>query len=199
MSATAEALIARNATRPQKDRRGHLRVDLALKGRFMYGERDFPLRVHNISCGGALIRSKTQPDIDTRVVCYLDGLGRVPARVTRRGDDGFAVQFEVTAHKRDKLADQLTYLANYEKYNLDVEGLRSAPRKQASGPALVQRENGMKIQCRVVDISLTGAAFATKAAAPSLGETVQVGKLRGEVVRAMGQEFAIRFLHAART
>ena len=196
MSVAAKSLIERRQARTQKDRRTHHRVRLALRGRFMHGDQDYPLLVHNISCGGAFIRAQTTPEIDAKVVCYLDGLGRVPARIVRPSENGFAVAFEATAHKRAKLADQLTWLVNQEKYDLNIEETRDAPRKAANGPALVKRANGMKLQCRVVDISLTGAAFESRASAPALGERVQVGKLRGEVVRSIGKEFAIRFEHA---
>lgn len=189
--------VAESSPQPRKhkDRRRHQRVALTLKGRFLHQDLDHPIRVKNISCGGALFQSKATPPIDSNVVCYVDGLGRVPARITRFLPGGFAVQFETTSHKRDKLADQLTWLTNCQKYNLEFEELRSTPRKPASGPALVERSDGRKVQCRVVDISLTGAAFMVKGSTPRLGEHVKVGKLSGEVVRASGNEFAMRFLH----
>jgi len=195
MSQAAQTLIRKNQTRPQRDRRRHQRVALPLRGKFMHDEKDHPLRVMNISCGGALFRTHTQPEVNTEIVCYLDELGRLPARITRRLDKGFAVAFDTSAHKRDKLADQLTWLANRKKYNLEIEDIRGAPRKPASGPALIKRANGQRVQCRVVDISLTGAALQAKGSVPVLGEHIQVGKLKGEVVRSIGTDFAIRFLH----
>ena len=175
------------------DRRQFLRVPLSLDGRFMFDETDHSLKTTNVSCGGAVVMSKVMPPEGQEVVCYFDDLGRVMARVVRHLSDGFAVVFEASAHKRDKLADRLVWLVNHKKFNLDDE--RAAPRKAAGGPALVTRANGSKLQCRVIDISLTGAAFEYEGATPFVGEVVRAGSLKGEVVRSVTNEFAIHFLH----
>lgn len=174
----------------------HQRVDLSLDGRFMYHESDHSLRTVNVSCGGALFQAEAKPPIGDSVVCYFDDLGRVMGKVVRHIEEGFAVEFEATRHKKDKLADRLVWLVNHKDFDLQDE--RSAPRKAAGGPALVTRANGTKMQCRVIDISLTGAAFEVEGAIPLIGEVVQAGSLKGEVVRSITNEFAIRFLHRAK-
>ena len=179
--------------RKKKDRRRNRRVEIRIKGRFL-NERseDQSLVTRNISCGGALIESTNIPPIDSRIVCYFDHLGRVAARVARRTEFGFAVAFQVTQHKRDKLADKLTWLVNRGPLNLVDE--RAAPRYAAGGPAIVRRADGRDLQCRVVDISLSGASFKTDGPIPSVGETVKAGNLTGRVVRCEDQFFAIRYL-----
>lgn len=180
-------------TRSKPDRRRHQRVELSINGKFLHDGADHSLRTSDLSCGGARVEAKVLPDEGSALVCYFDDLGRVMARVVRHVGEGFAVAFEVTQHKRDKLADRLVWLINHKKYDLQDE--RSAPRKATGGPALVTRANGTKLQCRVIDISLTGAAFEVDGPLPVLGEYVRVGSLRGEIVRAQANEFAIRFLH----
>jgi hypothetical protein len=59
---------------------------------------------------------------------------------------------------------------------------------------MVTRANGRVLQCRTVDISLTGAAFEGDGPAPPIGEIVSVGNLQGEVVRTLRNGFAIRYL-----
>lgn len=179
--------------RAKPDRRRHYRVSLKLNGRFLHDGSDHTFLTQNISCGGACVESAAIPQIGTRVVCYFDDLGRVSAEVIRITDDGFAVSFQTPQHKKDKLADRLVWLVNKKKYDLEDE--RSSPRKAAGGPALITRPNGTKLQCRVIDISLTGAAFEFDGPVPIVGENVRVGSLLGEVVRAVSGEFAIRFLH----
>ena len=179
--------------RAKPDRRRHYRVSLKLNGRFLHDGTDHTFLTQNISCGGANVESAAVPNIGTRVVCYFDDLGRVSGEVIRLTDDGFAVAFQTPQHKRDKLADRLVWLLNHKKYDLEDE--RSSPRKAAGGPALITRANGTKLQCRVIDISLTGAAFEFDGPVPIVGENVRVGSLQGEVVRAISGEFAIRFLH----
>lgn len=191
---------ARVAIRPplsKPDRRQHKRVPLRLDGRFMVDESDHSLVTLDVSCGGASITAQVKPPEGTKVVCYFDDLGRVVTHVVRHQEKGFAVAFDVGTHKRAKLADRLVWLVNHKKYGLSEE--RAAPRKPAHAPALVTRANGTKLQCRVIDISLTGAAFEAKGPAPIIGEIVRAGSIRGEVVRSMNAEFAIRFLHKVKT
>ena len=179
--------------RAKPDRRRHYRVSLKLNGRFLHDGADHTFLTQNISCGGACVEAAAVPDIGTRVVCYFDDLGRVSGEVVRATDDGFAMSFRTPRHKQDKLADRLIWLLNHKKYELKDE--RDAPRKETVGPALITRENGTKLQCRVIDISLSGAAFKLDGPVPFVGEKVRVGALQGEVVRAVTGEFAIRFLH----
>ena len=183
----------RTSVRAKRDRRRHFRVPLRLSGRFLHADADHTFLTKDISCGSASLEAVSVPPIGTKIVCYFDDLGRVAATVTRETEDGFAVQFQSPQHKTDKLADRLVWLMNHKKYNLEDE--RNAPRKAAGGPALVTRTNGTKIQCRVIDISLSGAAFEFDGPVPIVGEQVRGGTLRGEVVRAVTGEFAIRFLH----
>ncbi len=186
----------KRAPRPKPDRRRHYRVALGLRGRFMFDNADHSLQTVDISCGGAKVRSEVMPAEGDPVVCYFDDLGRVSAQVVRHLDDGFAVSFDASTHKRDKLADRLIWLINHKKFNLTDE--RAAPRKAAGGPALVTRSDGTKLQCRVIDISMTGAAFEHEGAIPVIGERVRAGTITGEVVRSVSNEFAIRFLIKAK-
>lgn len=183
--------------RAKPDRRRHYRVSLKLNGRFLHEGADHTFLTQNISCGGAAVEAAAVPGIGTRVVCYFDDLGRVSGEVIRTTDAGFAVAFRTPQHKKDKLADRLVWLLNHKKYELKDE--RSSPRKDTVGPALITRENGTKLQCRVIDISLSGAAFEFDGPVPIVGEKIRVGTLQGEVVRAVSGEFAVRFLHKKKT
>ncbi|MEM8615664.1 MAG: PilZ domain-containing protein [Pseudomonadota bacterium] len=196
--------VAASATQPapapqirqRPDRRRHQRAEITLGGRFLYDGTDHTFVTLDVSCGGAQVRSAALPEPGTPVIAYFDDLGRIAGKVVRQVEGGFAMAFEVTAHKRDKLADRLVWLVNKKRYNLKDE--RGAPRKAGGGPALITRADGRKIQCRVLDISLTGAAFEVSGPCPPIGEVVRVGRIRGEVVRAVPEGFAIRFLHRAK-
>ena len=183
----------RSNTRLKPDRRRHFRVALKLNGRFLHNGTDHTFITQDISCGGARLEAVAVPDIGTKIVCYFDDLGRVSGEVIRAIDNGFAVAFQSPQHKKDKLADRLVWLLNHKKYDLEDE--RASPRKATGGPALITRSNGTQLQCRVIDISLAGAAFEFDGPVPIVGENVRVGSLLGEVVRAVSGEFAIRFLH----
>lgn len=178
----------------RRDRRGFKRVELKLTGRFLIGDsEDHALSTADISCDGAFIVSSERPGLDQQVVCYFDEVGRVVANVVRVSPEGFAVRFHTSPHKRDKLADRLTWLINRDRLGLEEE--RGETRYRASGEAIVNLADGSQLQCSVTDISLTGAAFETAGKPPFVGERVTVGNLVAEVVRVTGNKFAVRYVH----
>jgi PilZ domain len=125
------------------------------------------------------------------VIAYLDHIGRVEGRITRIIDNGFAMTVGATARKRDKLAAQLTWLANRDILNLpeDRRHGRVVPRKPVTQLVM---PNGVNITCRVIDFSLSGAAIATDQR-PPLGVLVTIGKVQGRVVRHLEEGFAVEF------
>lgn len=182
--------------RLQKDHRHHKRVVLELRGRFLTeNSEEHELVTTNLSCGGAIVRAKTVPAVDTHVVCYIEEIGRVAGRVTRHIENGFAIAFQTSQPKRDRLADKLTWLYNKDQLGLAED--RGAPRFSADGPAVVVRQDGRRLNCRVIDISLTGAGFETDGPPPMVGEIVTTGNLSGEVMRRSNKAFGIRFLRPA--
>lgn len=181
---------------PKRDRRSYKRVDLRLTGRFLTNESDdCELLTSNVSCDGAYILSSTPPDSGQQIVCYFDELGRVAADVIRMTPGGFAVRFHTSNLKREKLADRLTWLVNKDMLGLDEE--RAATRFSATGQAVVILSDGTQLQCRLTDISLTGAAFEALGIPPFVGDRVQTGNLPAEVVRVAGKKFAVRYLRGA--
>ncbi len=93
-----------NEPRIVPDLRRYRRVPLALPGRFMRESREeFPCQMQDISVGGAGIAStEFQVQINERIIAYFDVLGGLDGNVTRIYSDGFAIQFKVSAHKREK-------------------------------------------------------------------------------------------------
>lgn len=181
---------------PKRDRRSYKRVELRLTGRFLTTESDDrELLTSNVSCDGAHILSSTPPDAGQQIVCYFDELGRVVADVIRMTPGGFAVRFQTSTLKRDKLADRLTWLLNKDTLGLAED--RASTRFSATGQAVVILPNGTQLQCRLTDISLTGAAFEALGTPPFVGDRVHTGNLPAEVVRVAGKKFAVRYLRGA--
>jgi hypothetical protein len=96
-----------------------------------------------------------------------------------------------TARKRDKLAAQLTWLANRHILGLpeDRRHGRVVPRNP-SGRLIMP--NGLNITCRIIDVSQSGAAVSTDQR-PAVGALVTLGKVQGRVVRHLEDGFAIEF------
>ena len=179
------------------ERRRHQRIPLKLGGRYLLDGTDYPLVSVNVSCGGGLFKAETVPPESTQVICYLDELGRIAGNVIRSDGQSFAIVFEATDRKRDKLADQLMWILNKGRYGL--QETRAAKRFAGGKQAQVIRANGMIINCRVLDLSVTGAAFECSGPLPFIGERVRAGRLHGIVVRSQAGEFAIRLVKPGQT
>jgi PilZ domain len=102
-----------------EERRRFQRVRVHLLGRYMLPDRrEFPCQIINMSPGGLALLAPGIGNVGDRVIAYLDHIGRVEGKITRIIDNGFAMTVGATARKRDKLAAQLTWLANRDILNL---------------------------------------------------------------------------------
>ena len=175
-----------------EERRRFQRVKVHLLGRYMLPDRrEFPCQIINMSPGGLALLAPGIGNVGDRVIAYLDHIGRVEGRITRIIDNGFAMTIGATARKRDKLAAQLTWLANRDILNLpeDRRHDRIAPRNPI---AMLTLEDGAKMTCRIIDLSLSGAAVATDQR-PAIGMLVNLGQVQGRVVRHLEEGFAVEF------
>src|SRR5215469_10646840 len=102
-----------------EERRRFQRVKVHLLGRYMLPDRrEFPCQIINMSPGGLALLAPGIGNVGDRVIAYLDHIGRVEGKITRIIDNGFAMTIAATARKRDKLAAQLTWLANRDILDL---------------------------------------------------------------------------------
>src|SRR6476620_5731283 len=96
-----------------EERRRFQRVRVNLLGRYMLADRrEFPCQVVNMSPGGMALVAPVMAQLGERVIAYIDHVGRLEGICTRHLENGFASTIGATARKRDKLAAQLTWLAN---------------------------------------------------------------------------------------
>ena len=148
-----------------EERRRFQRVRVNLLGRYMLADRrEFPCQVVDMSPGGMALIAPVSGQPGERVIAYVDHVGRLEGVIARQFENGFAMTVSATMRKRDKLAAQLTWLANRHILGLpeDRRHGRITPRNPAGRLILA---NGVNIACRVVDISQSGAAVSTKDAA----------------------------------
>jgi PilZ domain len=159
------------------DNRRFQRVRVELFGRFMTmkDRAEFPCRTLNMSPGGAVFDSSHDVSEGEKIVVYLDELGRIEGFVSRKIFRGFAMQIEASDRKRQKIAEQLIWLAN--KSLLNLEDGRSMDRVIPQNPyATLSLNEGHKVPCKIENISLTGAAVH-----------IQIKPLKGDVVALNGQ------------
>lgn len=175
-----------------EERRRFQRVRVNLLGRYMLADRrEFPCQVVNMSPGGMALIAPAAGQSGERVIAYIDHLGRLEGQITRVYQNGFAMSVSATPRKRDKLAAQLTWLANRHILNLpeDRRHGRIIPRNPMTRLIM---PNGVNLTVLILDLSLSGAALKTDMR-PALGMLVTIGNVQGRVVRHLEDGFAIEF------
>jgi c-di-GMP-binding flagellar brake protein YcgR len=182
---------ARASSKPL-ERRRHQRVGVELLGRYMLeNRREYPCQTINISPGGVAIQAPVIGNLGERVIIYLDQIGRIEGIVARHFKDGFAIQLSATIRKRDKLAAQLTWLANRSILGLpeDRRHGRYTPRNPRT---VVTLDNGEQLVSRLIDVSNSGCSISTDRQFP-MGQRIIVGRLPARVVRIFEGGVAVEF------
>lgn len=174
------------------DRRKYRRVKVRLSGRFMReDQQEYPCYTNDISAGGMNISATVKCEPGEYIVFYIEEIGRVEGFVVRNHDDGFAIAIEATTHKREKLVASLTWLLN--RHELQGVEARRYERQIPSKPlTTLIREDGTKLQAKVLDLSIGGARINVKTSL-NTGEKVHLGKNSGYVVRIESDEIGIQF------
>jgi hypothetical protein len=177
-----------------QERRRHQRVKISVLGRYMLeNRREYPCQAVNMSPGGIALIAPVVGNPGERVVAYLDHIGRVEGQIVRHLQNGFAMTIAATVRKREKLAAQLTWLANRHALNLpeDRRHERILPKNPRTTLTL---SNGTVHPCRVIDMSLSGAGVATEARL-EIGSVVMLGRMQSRVVRHFEGGIALEFRH----
>lgn len=192
------ALIASALATPARtprivpDLRKHRRVPLVLSGRFMREDRkEYPCTLQDISVGGAGIAAPAKVEINERLIAYFDQLGGIEAIVTRVYSDGFAVQFKISPHKREKLAAQITWLINRDAFP-DEAGRQHERFGTTGKKAPLKTADGIIIDVDVLDVSASGASVATSARIP-VDTPVMLGNFTAIVRRHHDQGIGLQF------
>jgi hypothetical protein len=176
-----------------EERRRYKREPVALAGRqFEPAEnREAECRIADISLGGVRIESDVAPPLGARVVVYIEGFGRFEGSVVRSGRGSFGLEFSCSAHKREKLAEQLTQYVN--GLPLENTALRRHSRMSTNAVISFTRASGEIVKCRVLDFSYSGVFLATESR-PPVGEFVLINQVPGRVARHHDSGIAIEFL-----
>ncbi len=182
-------------TEAEDDRRRFRRVRIDLAGRYMLPDRhEYDCQVIDMSPGGVSFRAPVSGRLKDRVIAYLDHIGRIEGALTRLFDGGFAMTIDAGAHKREKLANQLTWLAN--RTALDLPEDRQHDRlEQTNSFSQITLADGRAFPCRILDLSRSGAALRSSIV-PDAGTPVKLGDTKGLVIRAFKDGFAVEFASA---
>jgi hypothetical protein len=189
MTADKEALVDYSMV----ERRRYKRERVELRGRqFEPAEnRETHCEIADMSPGGARVLSDVVPPPGTHVVVYIDGFGRFEGNVARSEQGSFGIQFNCSAHKRERVAEQLTLYRNGG--SLDQSALRRHHRTPAKSTARFTRADGDIVNCEVLDLSLSGVSLATEIR-PPIGEFVLINRMAGRVARHHDTGIGIEFM-----
>lgn len=129
--------------------------------------------------------------VGERVVVYLEQVGRFEGRIVRHLPNGFAFAAKVPPLKLEKIADQLTWLANRHALGLpeDRRHERIVPKHLRTRVTL---PDDQQVAAKIIDVSLSGVAL-TMDVKPPAGSAVKVGETMGRVVRVFATGVAVEF------
>jgi hypothetical protein len=171
------------------------RVKISVLGRYMLANRsEFPCQVLEMSPGDAVVIAPVAGNAGEKIIAYLDHLGRVEGSILESIEGGFTMDIAASPRKRDKMAAQLTWLANKDVLNLpeDRRHERVVPDNRHSTVVL---DDGRRYNCKIIDISLSGAAIEL-AVRPAMGTPVTLGRMRARVIRHFQDGVAVEFASA---
>ncbi|THF54094.1 PilZ domain-containing protein [Allorhizobium terrae] len=182
----------KSETERRQVQRAFQRVSVSLEGRLMVPSQDeYVCLTVDMSPGDVRFICAARPVAGDRIIAYIDNIGRIEGSVVKTTDDGFVISIVATDRKREKLAAQLTWIANKHELGLpeDRRHDRLTPRKARAELTL---DDGQKFSCRIIDLSLSGAAVEMEYR-PAMGTAVRLGNTRGRVVRHFLEGVAIEF------
>ncbi len=180
------------AARPPENKRKHPRIKTNLRGRYMLPDRrEFPCTIVDVAVGGIAVTGPEPGAIGDNVIVYMDELGRVEGQIVRFVEGGFAVALTSTTRATEKMARRLDELQAHGEPS-EAGDRRREPRVDLEGEvAPVTMQDGAEAE--IVDLSVTGAEIKIKKR-PAVGSLVQLGRVKGRVVRHTKLGVAVEFV-----
>jgi len=177
-----------------EERRRFARVKLSVLGRYMLEDRrEFPCQTIDINPGGVGLVAPVRGPSGSRVIVYLEHIGRIEGVIVRELENGFAMTIVAPQRKQDKLAAQLTWLINRQAFGLH-EKRRHERIELANTNTVLALRDGRRLPAIVIDCSISGAAIDCGEMVP-LGAEVTVGHRDARVVRHFDGGIAVEFNH----
>ena len=187
---SSQQFIAPTRTRAENTK--FQRVKVSVLGRYMLADRrEFPCQIIEMSPGDALVIAPVAGVVGEKVIAYIDHVGRIEGTLLAQTEGGFLMDIAASPRKRDKMAAQLTWLANKDILNLpeDRRHERVVPDIRHSTVVL---DDGRRYNCKIIDISLSGAAIELDVR-PAMGTPITLGRMRARVVRHFQNGVAVEF------
>ena len=194
-SRLASGLRAVSSLLQEKRRYRRIALPLVVKMLLDDGTEDEAI-VRDISAGGAALLTELRPRPGSKIIVYIQDIGRVEGIVVREQPHGFSIDFTSSMAKRDRIADKLTWLSNRARLGLyeEEQGVAGIKGQEAE----IFLPDGEQQACRVVALSLNGASIQI-CPRPSIGTEVVLGRMRGNVTHHLPDGIGIEFTGPAQS
>ena len=174
------------------DRRRHKRVVVSLPGRYMLEDgSEHACECIDISAGGLRLRAAKAGPWGSRVVAYIDGIGRVEGHLVRRALGWFAIETRSTARKEERVEERIAFILQSESSENDGRRRLSRHYVERQIVSLVMLD-GRRFAAELTDISKEGAALLLDAVM-EVGARVRLDGRRARVVRVFPGGVALKF------
>ena len=148
--------------------------DVSLFGRFMTPDHvEYPCQVVAMSPTMMDVICAHTGEMGMSVICYVNHVGRVEGTIVRQNVGGFEVEIVSSERKREKIASKLEWVISHEQGGTVDDRIheRLTPRSTLSQ---ISTMDGRAYPCRIIDISLSGAAIEIDVR-PALGTRMVLG------------------------
>ena len=131
--------------------------------------------------------------VGDRISSYFGPFGAFEGAISDTMRGGFLLELEMTRTRREKLAEQLTWLEKKQKDPSILEQRRDLRIVPLSPHSILTLADGSLPSCFIVDMSPSGCAVSAEVQ-PPIGMPLAVGACIGRVVRITETGFAVRFV-----
>lgn len=182
-------------TAEQPDSAVRLTLKSPLDGRFMRADgSEYACKLWRISTNNADLTLSDDEIIiraDDHIIAYVDNVGRLEGTVISVQRDDFTLQLIQTVHQKNKLAAKINWLS--KNTSQQSEQRRHTRHTPARTEAILILDDGSEHACKILDLSLSGAAVATNLR-PPLRSIVTLGNSQAKVMRHFEDGIGIEFL-----
>lgn len=148
--------------------------------------------LQDISEGGLRMTTAAAAEIGDKIIAYPEGLGRLTGTIIRKDAGGIAVAFDLSDNQRAYLAKRIESALSGIPY-LKLLEKRAHHRLDLNiDSAVADAKTGETFECRIVNLSATGAQIQSDYR-PPVGSEVRIGAMRGHVVRLDRDGFGLAF------
>lgn len=170
------------------ERRRYERIDVNLPGRYLLEDGgEYTCECLDVSVGGVRLRAEVVGPWGSRVVAYIDGIGRIEGYIVRRAIGWFALEVRATLRKGERMQERIGWMldaANAER--------RAPSRQFVRRDVSLEAADGMSRPAHLTDISREGAALLTETTY-KVGDRLRLDQRDARVVRSFPGGVALEF------